>query len=235
MLTESWAENNLYCPNCLRERVSRQLANAPVKDFLCERCFQSYQLKSQQSRFGTSVTDAAYGTFLSAVNNGNAPNLVLLHYDMPRLRVIDLDVVPSFFLNPSCIIPRKPLPPDARRAGWIGCKISLERLPRDARVGMVRDETIEDPKTVQGNYRKFASLLLDKPSEDRSWASDVLRCVKAIGKKNFTLQEVYAFDKELKKLHPKNTFIQAKIRQQLQVLRDSGIVRFTGGGRYELI
>jgi type II restriction enzyme len=38
----------------------------------------------------------------------------------------------------------------------------------------------------------------------------------------------------LAKLHPANRNIRPKIRQQLQVLRDMGLVEFLGGGEYRL-
>jgi DpnI-like restriction endonuclease len=48
----------------------------------------------------------------------------------------------------------------------------------------------------------------------------------------FTLQRMYDFEKQLKQRFPRNDFIRAKIRQQLQVLRDAGLIVFEGRGRY---
>lgn len=48
----------------------------------------------------------------------------------------------------------------------------------------------------------------------------------------FTLADVYRYEDELARLHPRNRHVRDKIRQQLQVLRDLGIVEFLGGGRY---
>lgn len=234
-MSESWAEKNMYCPNCLEPRVTRQIANTPVRDFLCPTCLQTYQLKSQKQPFGALVSDAAYNTFLAAVDSGTAPNLILMHYDRFRLRVVDVDIVPRFFLNPSCIIRRKPLSTHAKRADWVGCIISLEKLPPDARIEIVRNEKIEEPRRVQEKYRRFVPLFLDKTSKERGWTADVLRYVREIGKQAFTLREVYAFEKEFQKLHPENKNIQAKIRQQLQVLRDHGVLKFAGAGKYELV
>ena len=176
-MSENWAERNMYCPNCLESKVTRQIANTPVRDFLCSLCLQTYQLKSQKQPFKALVNDAAYHTFLGAVEGGTAPNLILMHYDNSRLRVVDVDIIPRFFLNPSCIIPRKPLSIHARRAGWVGCIISLEKLPPDARIEMVKDEKIEEPRRVQEKYRRFVPLFLDKTLKERGWTADVLRCV----------------------------------------------------------
>ncbi|WP_314885952.1 hypothetical protein [Psychrobacter immobilis] len=48
----------------------------------------------------------------------------------------------------------------------------------------------------------------------------------------FSLNQVYAFAELLKIKHPENNHINDKIRQQLQMLRDRGIIEFTGRGRY---
>ena len=40
----------------------------------------------------------------------------------------------------------------------------------------------------------------------------------------FTNDDVYAYERELEKLHPDNRHIRDKIRQQLQVLRDTGFL-----------
>ena len=51
----------------------------------------------------------------------------------------------------------------------------------------------------------------------------------------FTLNQMYAFVEELKQKHPDNKHIQDKIRQQLQFLRDKGIIEFKGRGIYKKI
>ena len=63
---------------------------------------------------------------------------------------------------------------------------------------------------------------------------DVLNVVRGLGKGEFTLAEVYAFAGELARLHPRNRFVQPKIRLQLQVLRKTGRVEFLGAGRYRV-
>jgi type II restriction enzyme len=51
----------------------------------------------------------------------------------------------------------------------------------------------------------------------------------------FTLAGVYAHPAALAKLHPNNRHVRDKIRQQLQVLRDLGLLEFLGDGNYRLI
>ncbi|MEG1603603.1 MAG: hypothetical protein RR340_08305, partial [Cloacibacillus sp.] len=48
----------------------------------------------------------------------------------------------------------------------------------------------------------------------------------------FTLAQIYDFEEKLSAIHPENNNIRAKIRQQLQILRDRGLIEFAGRGRY---
>lgn len=65
------------------------------------------------------------------------------------------------------------------------------------------------------------------------WIEDVLKIVKQIPKEEFGLEDIYSFKEQLSKIHPSNNNIEAKIRQQLQYLRDNGTIRFLGNGRYK--
>lgn len=56
---------------------------------------------------------------------------------------------------------------------------------------------------------------------------------KKIGAYSFVkLEMMYVFENELSKKHPDNHNVRAKIRQQLQKLRDCGMIDFLGNGRY---
>ncbi|MHA2062684.1 MAG: Dam-replacing domain protein [Candidatus Sifarchaeia archaeon] len=65
--------------------------------------------------------------------------------------------------------------------------------------------------------------------------ADVLASIRKLDKAIFTLAEAYTFEDELARLHPRNKHIRPKIRQQLQVLRDHGIVNFLGKGIYQIL
>jgi len=60
---------------------------------------------------------------------------------------------------------------------------------------------------------------------------DVLLCVEKLGE-HFNLSDMYSFESELAQKHPNNNFIQPKIRQQLQVLRNKGLIEFVAPGIY---
>jgi type II restriction enzyme len=61
-----------------------------------------------------------------------------------------------------------------------------------------------------------------------------MKCVEAIGRHEFELGEVYAFETHLGALYPENRHVRQKIRQQLQVLRDHGYLEFVSRGHYRL-
>ncbi|MGD2080871.1 MAG: hypothetical protein PVJ36_07070 [Nitrospirota bacterium] len=46
------------------------------------------------------------------------------------------------------------------------------------------------------------------------------------------MKDVYEHEERLSKLHPENKFVKAKIRQQLQQLRDLGLIEFLERGVY---
>jgi type II restriction enzyme len=85
--------------------------------------------------------------------------------------------------------------------------------------------------------RAFARLegLSKLPTETRGWAGTVLGMARRLHNSTFSLSEMYSFESELKSLYPGNENIRPKIRQQLQVLRDQGLLKFLGSGRYAFV
>lgn len=66
----------------------------------------------------------------------------------------------------------------------------------------------------------------------RTWKSLVQDLV-ASQPRRFALADILSHSDELRAHYPANRFVDAKIRQSLQVLRDQGVLRFLGAGRYE--
>lgn len=64
------------------------------------------------------------------------------------------------------------------------------------------------------------------------WKLEVFKCLQEIGSEVFTLANVHVFVPKLQRVFPNNNNIEAKIRQQLQYLRDIGLVEFLGRGVY---
>jgi type II restriction enzyme len=231
VLTEDWAARNLFCPPCKKLRLQTARDNTKVIDFICEHCSETYQLKSQNKPLGEKVLDSAYGPMIESIKSNRTPNLFLLHYNSQNYCAENLLIVPRYFLTLSCIEPRKPLSPNARRAGWIGCNIVLKDIPVDGKIPIIEDRNVFSPETVRLSYDRFR-FLSEKKYDVRGWTADVLKFIRELGKRDFTLDEAYSFDRQLQMLHPDNKNIHPKIRQQLQILRDKGILGFKGKGQY---
>lgn len=84
-------------------------------------------------------------------------------------------------------------------------------------------EIIEKRKPLSENARRAG------------WLFDVLNCINEIPDKEFKLNDVYRFIEVLKEKHINNNHIEAKIRQQLQLLRDKGYIEFLERGHYRKI
>jgi type II restriction enzyme len=234
VVTEAWGEENLYCPGCDSDHVTRSAPNREAIDYACPRCQELFQLKSRSTALGAKIVDAAYDSMQRAIVSGHTPNLFALHYDRTQWQVLNLLVVPRFAYSLSAIEKRKPLASTARRAHWVGCNILLGNIPPDARIPIVNSSVITDARVVRERYARLRPLESIK-HEARGWTLDVLNVVRALNKNEFTLQDVYAFAAHLEKLHPGNRHVPDKIRQQLQVLRDLGFVEFLGRGRYRSV
>jgi type II restriction enzyme len=143
-------------------------------------------------------------------------------------------VIPHFAFTASILEKRKPLSPEAERAGWVGCNFMLDRVPPDAKIYIIQDGNVASAAGVREKYKRLRPLEKLKV-ETRGWTLDVLNAVRSLGKTEFELPEIYALENSLKKLHPDNHHIQPKIRQQLQVLRDLNLLEFLGDGSYRLL
>jgi type II restriction enzyme len=231
--TETWVRGEVFCPNCGHSKINAFPANQPVADFFCASCKEEYELKSQKNKFGSKITDGAFRTMCERLAASNNPNLFLLNYNLSQLSVTNLFVVPKHFFVREMIQERKPLAPTARRAGWIGCNILLNLVPDSGKIFIVRDGQPQPKKTVLAQWRKTL-FLRDEPIEARGWLIEVMKCVESIGKQEFDLDDVYAFENHLKGIYPNNMHVKQKIRQQLQVLRDRGYLDFMNRGQYRL-
>ncbi|MCQ2192284.1 MAG: hypothetical protein MJZ23_05400 [Paludibacteraceae bacterium] len=234
VLTEDWLARNMYCPICGETTIRRAEPNAPVKDYVCEHCKSQYELKSKKSTRDTyprRVEDGVYNTMISRITSLDNPSFFFMHYD--RYEVNNLIIVPKCFFTPNVIFKRKPLSESARRAGWVGCSILLGEIPNVAKISIIHNGEIRKIDDVVREYNRVYSLQ-SKSLEGRGWLVDVLQCVERL-EKNFTLDQMYTFAQELSLKHPGNNHIHDKIRQQLQYLRDKGIIEFKGRGLYERV
>ncbi len=230
VMSEQWVGDNIYCPRCGNPRLEKKNNNQPVADFQCDGCGAIFELKSKKGHIGKKVADGAYDTMIERITSEQNPDLFVLSYS-ECLSVTTLFVIPKFLFVPSIIEKRKPLGENARRAGWMGCNILIQAIPEQGKIGIIRNQTVLDVRDVVRMYKQIEKLQT-YGMEKRGWLFDVLSCVNEIASADFTLQQVYASAEILQRKHINNYHIEAKIRQQLQILRDKGFIEFIERGRY---
>lgn len=121
--------------------------------------------------------------------------------------------------------------------------------------GVVQQTEIDSVKRILANLPKSESVKLPKftlnaesPEQQfdvleildsaisntlSGWKREVFNCLDNLQNQNFTLNDVYGFENYLRQRYPANQNIKDKIRQQLQYLRDLGLVEFLGSGNYK--
>ena len=122
-----------YCPHCGKPKISAFPNNKPLADFYCTSCSEEFELKSQKGKIGAKVLDGEFNAKCERLAASNNPNLLLVNYDLKSLTVVNLFIVPKHFFVREIIEERKPLAATARRAGWIGSKILLDRVPESGK------------------------------------------------------------------------------------------------------
>ena len=229
--TERWVEDQVYCANCGRSKLVKYENNRPVADFGCDNCKEEYELKSQKGKFSRKVVDGAYSTMCQRLASSNNPNFMLLNYDLKVAAVTDLFIIPKHFVVHDIIEERKPLAATARRAGWVGCNILLEKIPEAGKIFLIRNSLPISRRLVLDKWQRTIFLRQQSPTA-RGWLIEVMKCVEAIGKPVFALDDIYKYENRLRKAYPNNRHVKEKIRQQLQIMRDQGFLEFTGRGQY---
>ncbi len=234
VVTEAWMLGNMYCPACVSNRLIDTANNTEAVDFVCGRCDSGFQLKAKAGVIGRKILDAGYDAMMRAIDKDQLPHFLFLGYNRNHYTVNDLVLVPNFCLGRSAIEARKPLSEKARRAGWVGCNIVLDCVPPEGRIPVISSGNIVSKETVRKKFREV------KPLENlsvkmRGWTLDVITALRTLEKREFTLTEVYSFERELSGKHPDNKHVRDKIRQQLQILRDLGYLEFVRRGYYRWV
>ena len=233
VLSERWFQENGYCLSCDSDRLSQTPANTKASDFVCQSCHENYELKTFRSRPLRTLVDGAYSSLISRIQSESVPTLMLLERN-ESWQIQGLTAIHHLFLTPEVIEKRKPLSLTARRAGWIGCNIRLDLIAPDAQIQVVSRCKPASQELVRKSFRRFSGLKC-VPISSRGWATLTLRVVRSLGRSEFSLGEIYAKEQLFAAAYPGNNNLHAKMRQQLQVLRDLGYLEFRGGGRYGLL
>lgn len=230
VVSESWVLEKIYCPSC-GGAISEYVNNKPVADFYCKKCVEDFELKSKQGKIGKTIPAGAYSKMIERIDSPAKPNFFFMGY-LETLSVNDFFVIPKHFFVADIIEKRKPLSDTARRAGWIGSAILFSKIPKAGQIFYVENGKEISKKAVLEKWQKTVFLKQVKKSDVKGWILDIMNCIDALQKKEFTLSDMYSYENDLKVIHPENNNIKAKIRQQLQFLRDKGYLEFKGNGLY---
>ena len=233
VLTEDWVVNHMYCPCCGKSQIYKFENNRPVADLYCNGCNEEFELKSKNGKISKIIVGGAHSTMIERINSDNNPNLFFLTYTK-EWKVSDFLIIPKQFFTTDTIIKRSPLAHTAKRAGWIGCNINLDRVADIGKIFLVKENQIIDRSIVQENFNKTL-FLRSTNTKLKGWLLDMMNCLDLIHKDTFSLDEIYRFESILKQKYPMNNFVKDKIRQQLQILRDREIIEFLGKGRYKKV
>lgn len=233
VLTEGWVLGEIYCPNC-GDSVKEYDNNKPVADFYCKKCSEDFELKSKKGKIVNKVSAGAYSQMIKRINSAQKPNFFFLGYGIETWNVNDFFVVPKYFFISETIEQRKPLSKTARRSGWVGSNILFSKIPKAGQIFYVENGKELNKKDVLKKWQKTIFLKEVKKNNAKGWILDIMNCIDSLNKKDFTLQDMYTFEKDLSIIHPENKNIKPKIRQQLQFLRNKGYLEFVGNGEYRL-
>ena len=232
VLTELWVEENMYCPVCGNCSVSKYPANTPVADFFCPSCKADFELKSKDvksPRQPRVIVDGSWNTMLARLRSASNPHLLFMLRQDAHIQ--NFIFISNFFFSPSVIAQRTPLSSKARRAGWRGCNILYGAIPAIGKIPLIAEGIPVPRHVVDEAYKRSCALSMDRLAA-RGWLLDVMKCVENIKKDNFSLKDMYAFIPYFRERHPQNAHIEEKIRQQLQMLRDRGLIQFVSRGTY---
>ena len=232
VMSETWLHEQMYCPACGNHALEKYPNNRPVSDFFCPACNEDYELKSKNGPVGAKLVDGAYDMMMRRLDGVDNPNLVVLSYAEANFSVVSLQVVPKQFFTPIAIERRPPLAQTARRAGWVGCNILLDRIAAAGRIAVVQDGRVLAKTQVLAAWRNALPFRELSNLWSRGWALEVLRVVEQLPEPEFALADIYDTSPAISARFPGNNNVRAKIRQQLQILRDKGFIQFLGKGRY---
>ncbi len=222
--------NHGYCLACESDRLLPTSSNTQARDFECDRCGHPYELKSASSPFGRRIIDGAYVSMMRRIQTSTVPSFLLLQYTA-TWNIANLWAVHHVLITATAIEQRKALALTARRAGWVGCNILLSGIPPEGRIPLIVNGLAIPKQESRSRFAATERLSCLSPL-GRGWAASVLRLLHQLGKRQFTIDEAYTLESELGRLYPANRNVRPKIRQQLQVLRDAGLIAFESRGVY---
>ncbi len=139
VLTEGWTVAHLFCPVCGHPKLEQYPNNQAAADFYCPNCGEQFEQKSKDGPIGHKIPDGAYETFIQRISSNSNPNFLIMRYSSESLSVWSLYFIPKYFFVPEIVEKRKPLSPNARRAGWVGLNILSDKIPHQGKINIIEN------------------------------------------------------------------------------------------------
>jgi type II restriction enzyme len=122
---ERWLCRNFSCPCCKTGKLRQLEINSPFIDLKCNECGESYQVKASSStlvaRSGKlkNLSGAAYSKSLEGLEERNKCNFLLVQYCRGAAEIKEAFLLRKEDISSEHLIKRKPLGPNARKAGLV--------------------------------------------------------------------------------------------------------------------
>ncbi len=226
--TEKWGAENLYCPKCLLQLT---YVDETVKDYDCIPCNESYQLKSQSKSITKDVQGADYNKIIEAINDKTHPSLLVLQYDPTTMFVTNVVAIHRNCLS-ACCVDKNKSPVRGRKSVKYLCKFLMPEILRTGRVPIVSFGNVIPKTTVQSLWLQAETVTSLMASYDDGWRREVVRYIDQLGT-SFNTKDVYACADQATAKYPANNNVQAKVRQIIQDLERSSLIRRVRRGYYE--
>ena len=126
-------------------------ANAVVAGFACSTSETRYQPKGKNGRYADVIPGAAYKPMIESIRRKELPELVLVEFDQRYELIVFAHAIRETAIIEERVVARTPLKPTARRAGWTGCVIRIDGLPK---VSLIEHVGI-DPSLVRTEWSRF--------------------------------------------------------------------------------
>lgn len=107
----------------------------------------------------------------------------------------------------------------------------INKIPDQGKIFIISNGKICDKRDIV-NHVNISNRLITKNIISRGWLMEILNCINLISTIEFNLNDMYNFEDYLHEKFSNNNNVRAKIRQQLQILRDRKVIEFVGRGKY---
>ena len=104
----------------------------------------------------------------------------------------------------------------------------LSKIPKSKTV-KIPEIIIETPETSADIVENINNSITKSLT---GWKLEMFFCLNSISGQMFSLKDAYYYENHFKIKYPDNKNVKAKIRQQIQFLRDLGLIEFLSDGKY---